>query len=151
MDVGGRGSLLRVTTVLKCTSRARPVDRRKARHGTARHGRSERLRAGIKLRCPRGKLREWTVESFRGAGIVQWLQRRTRDRKVAGSSPCSGIILLLRSQFSVLTLHSRYPFHAHVSAAARKRSRSFCQTCRWQVTAKHACTVHNIVMWLRRK
>ena len=24
----------------------------------------------------------------RGAGIAQWLERRTRDRKVAGSNPC---------------------------------------------------------------
>ena len=29
----------------------------------------------------------------------------------------------------------RYPFHPLV---ARKRSRSFCQKCRWQVTTKHA-------------
>ena len=27
-----------------------------------------------------------------------------------------------------------------VTAVARKRSRSFCQKCGWQVTAKHACT-----------
>ena len=25
---------------------------------------------------------------FRGAGIAQWLERRTRDQKVAGSNPC---------------------------------------------------------------
>ena len=31
----------------------------------------------------------------------------------------------------------RYPFHPCVAAVARKRSRSFCQKCRWQVTAKH--------------
>ena len=31
-----------------------------------------------------------------------------------------------------------YPFHPHVTAVARKISRSFCQKCRWQVTAKHA-------------
>ena len=45
---------------------------------------------------------------------------------------------------SVLTL-LRYPFHPSVTAVARKRSRSFCQTCRWQVTAKHAYTLR---MWL---
>ena len=32
----------------------------------------------------------------------------------------------------------RYPFHPRVTAVARKRPRSFCQKCRWQVTAKHA-------------
>ena len=35
----------------------------------------------------------------------------------------------------------RYPFHSRVSAVARKRSRSFCEKCRLQVTAKHACTL----------
>ena len=34
----------------------------------------------------------------------------------------------------------RYPFHPGVTAVALKRSNSFCQKCRWQVTAKHACT-----------
>ena len=35
-----------------------------------------------------------------------------------------------------------------VTAVARKRSRSFCQKCRWQVTAKHASTLR---MWLCMK
>ena len=30
------------------------------------------------------------------------------------------------------------PFHPRVTAVARKRSRSFCQKCWWQVTPKHA-------------
>ena len=42
----------------------------------------------------------------------------------------------------------RYPFHPRVTAVARKRSRSFCQKCRWQVTAKHAYT---LCMWLCMK
>ena len=43
-----------------------------------------------------------------GAGIVQWLEHRTCDRKVAGSNPCwsGGRIFLLRGQLSVLTLIS---------------------------------------------
>ena len=32
-----------------------------------------------------------------------------------------------------------------VTAEARKRSRSFCQKCRWQVTAKHAYKLHKYV------
>ena len=32
----------------------------------------------------------------------------------------------------------RCPFHPCVTAVARKRPRSFCQKCRWQVTRKHA-------------
>ena len=46
------------------------------------------------------------------------------------------------TEFSLCTDASfRNPFHPCVTAAARKRSRSFCQTCRWQVTAKHTCTM----------
>ena len=32
-------------------------------------------------------------------------------------------------------------FHPLVTAVARKRPRSFCQKCRWQVTCKHAYTL----------
>ena len=42
----------------------------------------------------------------------------------------------------------RYPFHPRVTAVARKRSQSFCQRRRWQVTAKHAYTLR---MWLCMK
>ena len=42
----------------------------------------------------------------------------------------------------------RYLFHPHVTAVALKRPWSFCQKCRWQVTAKHAYTLH---MWLCMK
>ena len=42
----------------------------------------------------------------------------------------------------------RYLFHPCVTTVARKRSRSFCQKCRWQVTTKHAYTLH---MWLCMK
>ena len=44
---------------------------------------------------------------------------------------------LLQSQLCVLTL-IRCPFHPRVTAVARKRPRSFCQKCRWQVTPKQA-------------
>ena len=54
---------------------------------------------------------------------------------------------LLQGQFSVLTLISvSVPRSTpSVTAVARKRSRSFCLKGRWQVTAKHACTLR---MWL---
>ena len=76
-----------------------------------------------------------------GAGIACWLERRARDRKVASSNPGrgGGRIFLLQSQLCVLTL-IRCPFHPLVTAVARKRLRSFCQKCRWQVTPKHAYT-----------
>ena len=81
-----------------------------------------------------------------GAGIAQWLEHRTRDWKVAGSNPCwnGGRIFFSRVDFLCWLLF-RYPFHPRVTTVARKKSRSFCQKCRWQVTAKHAYTLR---MWL---
>ena len=69
-----------------------------------------------------------------GAGIAQWLERRTRDWKVAGSNPCwnGGRIFFSRVDFLCWLLF-RYPFHPRVTTVARKKSRSFCQKCRWQV------------------
>ena len=55
---------------------------------------------------------------------------------------------LLQGRLSVLTLLFRYPFHPRVTAVARKRPRSFCPKCRWQVTAKRACPLR---MWLCMK
>ena len=81
-----------------------------------------------------------------GAGMAQWLERRTRDWKVAGSNPCwnGGRIFFSRVDFLCWLLF-RYPFHPRVTAVARKKSRSFCQKCRCQVTAKHAYTLR---MWI---
>ena len=61
-----------------------------------------------------------------GAGIAQWLERRTRDRKVAGSNPCrsDGRIFFSRVNFLCWLLF-RYPFQPRVTAVARKRPRSF--------------------------
>ena len=77
------------------------------------------------------------VHFFKGAGIAQWLERRTRDWKVAGSNPCwnGGRIFFSRVDF-LCWLLLRYPFHPRVTTVARKKSRSYCQKCRWQVTAK---------------
>ena len=86
------------------------------------------------------------VSIVRGAGIAQWLERRTRDWKVAGSNPCwnGGRIFFSRVDFLCWLLF-RYPFHPRVTTVARKKSRSFCQKCRCQVTAKHAYTLR---MWI---
>ena len=50
-----------------------------------------------------------------GAGIAQWLERRTRDWKVAGSNPCwnGGRIFFSRVDFLCWLLF-RYPFHPRV-------------------------------------
>ena len=47
---------------------------------------------------------------------------------------------LLKRQLCVLTL-ILCPFHLHVTTVAHKRSRSFCQKCRWQVTPNHPYTL----------
>ena len=84
----------------------------------------------------------FSVPHTGGAGIAHWLERRTRDWKVAGSNPCwnGGRIFFSRVDFLCWLLF-RYPFHPRVTTVARKKSRSFCQKCRWQVTAKHAYTL----------
>ena len=80
--------------------------------------------------------------------IAQRLERQTHDWKVVGSNPCrSGWRIFSRVDFLCWLLY-RYPFHPHVTTVAHKRSRSFCQKCRWQVTAKHAYTLR---MWLCMK
>ena len=85
-----------------------------------------------------------------GAGIIaQWLQRQTCGRKVPGSSPGrSGGRIFFSCVNFLCWLLFRYPFHTRVTSVARKRSRSFCQKCRWQVTAKHT---YILPMWLRMK
>ena len=90
--------------------------------------------AGSRIRHIYDPPRFWLHE---GTGIAQWLERRTRDWKVAGSNPCwnGGRIFFYRVDFLCWPLF-RYPFHPRVTAVARKKSRSFCQKCRWQVTAK---------------
>ena len=77
-----------------------------------------------------------------GSGIAQWLERRTRDWKVVGSNPCKsgGRIFFSRVNFLCWLLF-QYPFHPRVTAVAHKRSQSFCQKCRWQVTAEHPYTL----------
>ena len=57
-----------------------------------------------------------------GAGIVQWLEHRTRDWKVAGSNPCwnGGRIFFSRVDF-LWWLLFRYPFHPRVTTVARKK------------------------------
>ena len=88
----------------------------------------------------------WASYAVVGAGIAQWLEHRTRDWKVAGSNPCWNGERIFFSRVDFLCwLLFRYPFHPRVTTVARKKSWSFCQKCRWQVTAKHAYTLR---MWI---
>ena len=50
--------------------------------------------------------------------------------------------------YPICNRNRNLPFHPRVTAVARKRSRSFCQKCTWQFTAKHAYT---LCMWLCMK
>ena len=86
---------------------------------------------------------------FLGSGVAQWLEHWTHDWKVVGSNPCrsSGRIFFFRVDFLCWLLF-QYPFHPRVTAVAHKRSWSFSQKCRWQVSAKHTYTLH---MWLCMK
>jgi len=86
-----------------------------------------------------GQIFEWRLWLSLGAGIAQWLERRTREWKIAGSNPCKsgGRIFFSRVNFLCWLLF-RYPFHPHVTAVARKRSWTFWQKRKWQVTAKLA-------------
>ena len=94
-----------------------------------------------------------TTGSCYAPANAQWLERRTRDRKVAGSSPgrIGGIKKILRGQLSVLTLIS-VSVPPRVTAVARKKSRSFCQKCKWLVTSNHVALhevnamVHGLVV-----
>ena len=87
--------------------------------------------------------------TYMGVGIAQWLKRWTRDWKVAGSNPCwSGGRIFFSWVDFLCWLLFRYLFRPCITAVARKRSWSFCQKCRWQVTAKHAYT---LCMWLCMK
>ena len=108
------------------------INRASEKLGTAHHGyKSQRCRLIFnKFMC----IQETCSSPHSSARIAQWLERRTRDRKVAGSSPgrSGRRIFFSRANFSCLLLF-RYPFHTRVTAVARKSSRSFCQKCRWQL------------------
>ena len=108
------------------------INRASEKLGTAHHGyKSQRCRLIFnKFMC----IQETCSSPHSSAQIAQWLERRTRDRKVAGSKPgrSGRRIFFSRANFSCLLLF-RYPFHTRVTAVARKSSRSFCQKCRWQL------------------
>ena len=80
--------------------------------------------------------------------IAQWLERQTHDWKVVSSNPCRSSWRIFSRVDFLCWLLFRYSFHPCVTAVACKRSLSFYQKCRWQVTAKHAYTLR---MWLCMK
>ena len=101
------------------------------------------VKAAFQGNVSKGEKRGWVMG---GAEIAQWLEHQTQNWRVTGSSPSwrGGRIFFSRVNFLCWLLF-RYPFHTCVITVAHKRSWSFCQKCRWQVTAKHTCTLHR---WL---
>ena len=69
------------------------------------------------------------------AEMAQWqLGCRTRDRKVAGSSPGKSGGRNFFSGVNFLSwILSRYPLHPRVTAVICIRCLSFCQKCSWQL------------------
>ena len=67
------------------------------------------------------------------------VERQTRDGKFSGLNPGRRTFF----PWSIFCADSYFAIclTPHVTAVARKRTRSFCQKCRWQVTTKHACTL----------
>ena len=58
--------------------------------------------------------------------------------KYACHSVCVCVCVCMHVCVHTCVCYIQYLFHPHVTAVAHKRSQSFCQKCRWQVTAKHA-------------
>ena len=75
--------------------------------------------------------------------FISWL-----DELMLTCFSCNLPPALLAEWPGSFTCYCGYPFHPRVTAVALKKSRSFCQKCRWQVTAKHAYTLR---MWLCMK
>ena len=90
-----------------------------------------------------GKLCNAVACVFWGARIALV---RAPDSWLKGLNPCRSSRRIFFSRVNFLFwLLFWYPFHPFVTAVACKRSWSFYQKCRWQVTAKHTCTLR---MWL---
>ena len=85
---------------------------------------------------------------YRGDGLrVQFAQGRLfckRSKLVRVPNPVTTDPLPHQGQLSVLSF--RYPFHPRVTAIARKRARSFCQKCKWQVKHSSYVAWNEVVM-----
>ena len=80
--------------------------------------------------------------------FLNTLERNTSVSDTVGSNPCRSSRRIFFSRVDFLCwLLFWYPFHPHVTVTC-KRPWSFCQKCRWRVTAEHAYT---LCMWLCMK
>ena len=85
----------------------------------------------------------------RGVGTAQWLECQNHDHMVVGLSPAGVLGEIFFSGVNISCwLFVWYLLHLCVTTVTHKRSQSFCQKCKWQVTATHTCTLH---VWLQMK
>ena len=90
-----------------------------------------------------GHVHAWQQGSEDSSVVIAWWSKGRRFESLQEGWKN----FLLQGQLSVLTLISM-SVPPRVTAVVRKRPRSFCQKCKWQVTAKHAYTLR---MWLCMK
>ena len=94
----------------------------------------------------RGELMILHKHTLQTAAIIRWPGGKAPDLWLKGHrfgpQQAWQQNLLFQSTLSVLTLIQLlpYPSISPVTAVAWKRHWLFCQKCRWQVTAKYACT-----------
>ena len=86
-----------------------------------------------------------------GEGIAQWWSHRLMIKRSQVQVP-AGAAGEFFSQELTFCAESYFGIHPtpvlQLTAVARKRSQSFCQKCKWPVTAKHVCILH---IWLCMK
>ena len=85
----------------------------------------------------------WACVPQDGRGGSSVVECQTCNRQISDLS--SGRRMFSKINFLSWLSFWQHLFHPCVTAAACKRSWLFCQRCKWQVTAKHTCTIH---MWL---
>ena len=96
-----------------------------------------------------GLFTKQTLHEVSGSRDSSGVMDRTCHGKVVGSSPSRSSRRIFFSRVNFLCWFSFwYLFHPLVTTVAYKRSKSFCQKCKWQVTTKHPWTLH---MWLWMK
>ena len=93
------------------------------------------------LACATKGQTKWTRD---GSDVDRW----TWDWKVLGWTPDRSSRRHFFSRVNFLCQLFQYLFHPCVTAVACKRSQSFCQKCRWQVSAQCTCILCTW-LWVR--
>ena len=113
-----------------------------------------KLICGTCIKITKTELSLWNREGIEGiwykmgygSGDSSVVEQQIRDWKVLGWRSCRQTFFSRVNFLCRLLFHDLY--HPHVTAVAPKRSQSFCQKCRWHITAKPTCILQ---MWLGMK